>query len=409
MSETVIIAGAGNAAGQTITSLRQAKFPGRIILIGDEPYVPYQRPPLSKKFLAGELALERLYLKPETYYADQNVDLQLGTRVEQVNRDACTIETSQGEILHYDHLVLATGSRVRKMTVPGHDLGGIHYLRTVEDVEAIRGYFQEGRNLVVVGAGYIGLEVAAVAVSHGLRVSVLEMEDRAMSRVTAPEVSEFFAQVHRKAGVDLRFGAAVSGFSGSGQVEQIECTDGTHLPADAVIIGIGILPVTELAENAGLPCDNGILVDEHCRTEDPRILAIGDCTRHPNSLLNCSLRLESVHNAVEQGKTAAATIMGNDKPYAQIPWFWSDQYDLKLQIVGLSQNHDKVIIRGNPADRSFAAVYFDHRNQLIAVDAINSPREFMAAKKLIPAGAQMDPAQVADTSTPFKELVLAKA
>lgn len=406
MSETVIIAGAGNAAGQVITSLRQAKFPGRIVLVGDEPFVPYQRPPLSKKFLAGELELERLYLKPEKYYPDHEVELRLGTRVESVDRSAGVVETSNGEQLNYDHLVLATGSRVRRMNVPGHELKGIHYLRTIADVNAIRTYFQAGRNLVVVGAGYIGLEVAAVAVSHGLNVSVLEMEDRAMSRVTAPEVSAFFADVHRKAGVDLRFGTAVDGFSGIDHVDAVECADGSSLPTDVVIVGIGILPATELAEDAGLACDNGILVDEYCRTDDPRILAVGDCTRHPNRFLNRSLRLESVHNAVEQGKTAAATILGQDKPYQQVPWFWSDQYDLKLQIVGLSQGHDRLVIRGNPAERSYAAVYFDAENRLIAVDAISSPREFMAAKKLIPAGARMDPDRVADTSVPFKELAM---
>lgn len=406
MSDTVIVAGGGNAAGQAVTSLRQGGFPGRIVLVGDEPVVPYQRPPLSKKFLAGELALERLFLKPEKYYADHEIELQLDTRVLSIDRDRCVVDTTRDKNLQYDHLILATGSRVRRMQVPGHELDGIYYLRNIADVEAIRQFFQQGRNLIVVGAGYIGLEVAAVAVTHGLNVTVLEMEDRVMSRVTAPPVSEFFARVHSEAGVDIRFGTAVTGFLGEDQVQAVECADGTQLPADIVIVGIGILPVTDLAETAGLTCEDGIVVDENCRTNDPRILAVGDCTRHPNPLLGVRLRLESVHNAVEQGKTAAATVLGSDKPYAQIPWFWSDQYDLKLQIVGMSAGYDQVIIRGNPADRSFAAIYLDADNRLIAVDAISSPREFMSAKKLIPAGARMDPATVSDTSVPFKELAI---
>ena len=409
MSDTVIVVGGGNAGGQAVTSLRQGGFAGRIVLLGDEPVVPYQRPPLSKKYLAGELELERLYLKPEKYYADHDIELQLDTRVVSIDRSRRLLETKRDETLEYDHLIVATGSRVRRMQIPGHELAGIHYLRTIADVEAIRQFFQAGSNLIVVGAGYIGLEVAAVSVTHGLNVTVLEMEDRVMSRVTAPEVSEFFARVHREAGVDIRFGTAVTGFHGNSHVKSVECADGTRLPADIVIVGIGILPVTELAEQAGLACDDGILVDENCRTEDSHIFAVGDCTRHPNPLLGVNLRLESVHNAVEQGKTAAAAILGRERPYAQIPWFWSDQYDLKLQIVGLSQGYDQVVIRGNPEDRSFAAVYLDAENRLIAVDAISSPREFMAGKKLIPAGARMDPAAVPDTSVAFKKLAVLPA
>ena len=403
MSETIAIVGAGQAAGQAAQSLRQRGFTGHIVIIGDEPFVPYQRPPLSKKFLAGEMELERLCIKPAHFYSDHDIQLLLATRVTAIQPDTRRLQLSNGKTLGYDKLLLTTGSRVRKLSIPGSDLAGIHYLRNIADVQAIQKNFRAGARLVIVGAGYIGLEVAAVAVTHGIDVTVLETETRAMNRVVAPEVSAFFHKLHADAGVKIEFGRRVKAFGGTDAVTEVICADGSVVPADLCIVGIGIIPNTELAEAAGITCDNGILVDEFAATNQPGICAAGDCTRHPNKLLNVNLRLESVHNALEQAKTAAATLCGEQLPYAQIPWFWSDQYNVKLQIVGISSGYDELIIRGEPESQSFAAFYLKDR-QLLAVDAINCPREFMLGKKLIPAKACFDPAKLANSSVDFKSL-----
>ena len=406
MQNTVVIAGAGHAAGQTIVSLRQGGFAGRIVMVGEEPYLPYQRPPLSKKFLAGELDVPRLLLRQEKFYAEHRVDVLLNTRVLRVQPGSRTAELSTGESLTYDKLVLATGSRVREVALPGHGLAGVHYLRTVDDVERIRPDFRPGASLVIVGAGYIGLEVAAVAIGLGLKVTVVEMADRVMARVDAPQISAFMASMHRAAGVEIRCNLGVQAFAGETRLRGVVGSDGVEMPADLAIVGIGILPNVELAADAGLVCDNGIMVDEYCRTSDPDILAVGDCTNHPNPLLGRRLRLESVHNAQEQAKTAAMTLLGRLEPYAQIPWFWSDQYDLKLQIVGLSSATDQAVVRGDPESRSFA-VFFLNAGRLTAVYAINSPREFMLSKKLIALGARPDPALLGDTAVPFKDIAAA--
>jgi len=404
MPDSIIIAGAGHAAGQAAVSLRQGGFPGRIIMVGEEPYLPYQRPPLSKKYLSGELELERMYVRHQKFYDEHNIDIRLSTRVEKINCSDRTVILSDGQQERYGCLVLATGSHVRKLQIPGHDLEGVHYLRGIEDVHRIQKHFKPGARLVIIGAGYIGMETAAVAVTHGLDATVVETADRIMARALAPEVSAFFDQVHREAGVKILCDRDPNAeIIGDGRVEALRGADGIELPADLIIAGIGILPTTDIAEEAGLECANGIIVDECCRTSDPHILAIGDCTNHPNHLLGRRLRLESVHNAQEQAKTAAATLCGKLKPYNQIPWFWSDQYDLKLQIVGLSGGHDQVIIRGDFADRSFAAFYMKG-DLLLAVDAINSAREFMLSKKLIAQGARIEPEILADTSIDFKEL-----
>jgi len=407
MPDSIVIAGAGHAAGQAAVSLRQGGFSGRIVMVGEEPYLPYQRPPLSKKYLSGELELERMYVRHQKFYDEHNIDIRLSTRVEKINCNDQTVALSNGQQERYGCLVLATGSHVRKLQIPGHDLEGIHYLRTVEDVHRIQDHFKPGARLIIIGAGYIGMETAAVAIAHDLDVTVVEMADRIMARALAPEVSIFFDQVHREAGVKILCDRDPNAeILGDGKVEALRGADGMDLPADLIIAGIGILPTTDIAEEAGLECADGIIVDECCRTSDPHILAIGDCTNHPNHLLGRRLRLESVHNAQEQAKTAAATLCGKLKPYNQIPWFWSDQYDLKLQIVGLSGDHDEVIIRGDFADRSFAAFYMKG-DLLIAVDAVNSGREFMLSKKLIAQGARLEPEILADTSIDFKDLASA--
>jgi 3-phenylpropionate/trans-cinnamate dioxygenase ferredoxin reductase subunit len=300
-----------------------------------------------------------------------------------------------GSVLDYDALLLATGSRVRRLRVPGNDLAGIHYLRTLDDVDAIAPNLVPSRRLVLVGAGYIGLEVAAVAASRGVDVTVLEAADRVMSRVVGPDVSAFYHRYHANAGVKIRLGAVVSAFSGSASVEVVETAGGEHFPCDFAIVGIGVEPNVELAESAGLPCENGIVVDERAMTADPRIAAAGDCTNHPHPLAAGRIRLESVQNAIEQAKAAAANFAGEPHAYTEVPWFWSDQYDLKLQIAGLAQGYDEQALRGDPASKSFA-VYYLRAKRLIAVEAVNAPRDFLFAKKAIAAALETDAARLAD-------------
>ncbi|MBI1181901.1 MAG: pyridine nucleotide-disulfide oxidoreductase [Alphaproteobacteria bacterium] len=403
MTETFIVVGAGHAAGQAVATMRSKGFEGRIVMFGDEPYVPYERPPLSKALLAGELELERTYLKKESWYPDKDIDFRPNTRVTAFDRKARTVTTAKGEALSYDKMLLATGTRVRKLQVPGAALDNVFYLRAIDDTLAIRKRMAGGSRVVIVGGGYIGLEVAAVAVKMGCHVTVLEGLERVMSRVVAPEVSEFYAQVHRDAGVDIRTGMAVSGFEGGGAVERVHCADGSSYDADLVVVGVGVIPNVELAAEGDLAVDNGIVVDEFCQTSDRHIWAAGDCTNHPNSLLGSRLRLESVQNAVDQGKTAAAAMCGDRKPYAEIPWFWSDQYDLKLQIVGLSEPGDEVIIRGNPDERKFSAVYLRH-GKFVAINAVNMIKDFMAAKKMIAEHRAIDEDRVADAGVALKDL-----
>ena len=395
--------GAGHGAGQVAASLRQKKYPLAVTMIGEERWLPYQRPPLSKKYLAGEMPAERLYFKPASFYEAEDIEVRLDTRVTAIDRDAGQVVTGDGARVPYDHLVLATGSRARSFDAPGSDLDGIHVLRGIDDVDAIRRDFAQGARLAIVGAGYIGLEVAAVAAMAGLQVTVIEMADRVMSRVVSPEISAFYERIHREHGVDLRLSSTVQGFSGDGRVDGVILGSGECLPADLVVVGIGIVPNVELAEACGLAVDDGIVVDDHCRTADPRVYAIGDCTRHPNALLGRDLRLESVHNALEQAKTAAANICGDDARYAEIPWFWSDQYDLKLQIAGLAQDYDQAVIRGDRDAGTFSCLYL-REGRLIAIDAINRPKDFIQAKPLIAAGATIEPGLLADDSRALKDL-----
>ena len=403
MTESVVIVGAGHAAGQAVASLRQEGFKGAITVVGDEGVAPYQRPPLSKKFLAGEIGLDRVLFKPVEFYAKADAELILSDTVTAIDAAGHTVALASGRTLPYTKLLLATGGRVRRLSCPGADLPGVHYLRTIADVEGIRAHFRDGARLVIVGGGYIGLEVAAVAVKHGLDVTVIEMAPTVLGRVTCPEVAEFFQRVHREEGVKIMTGTALNALEGEGHVTGVRTSTGEVLPADFVIAGIGIVPNQELAIEAGLACDNGIVVDEHCRTSDPDIYAAGDCTDHPNPIYGRRMRLESVHNALEQAKTAAASICGNNKPYRQVPWFWSDQYDLKLQIAGLSQGYDRVVIRGDISGRSFAAFYLKD-GKLIAVDAVNRAPEFMMSKILIEKGATIPPERLADESISMKDM-----
>lgn len=393
--------GAGHAGGQAAASLRQEGYEGEIVIIGDEPHIPYQRPPLSKQYLAGEHGLERVYLRPEKFYADRDVTIRPNVRVKAIDRTAQTVATSDGEALPYSKLLLATGSRPRRLRLGGEDLPGIHYLRTIADVDAIRADMAPGRKVVVVGGGYIGLEVASVCIEAGLEVRVLEMEDRILQRVTTPFMSEFYHDLHDRRGVSLHTGTTVTGFAGNGRVRQVLC-GGLAFDADLVIVGIGIVPNVELAQDAGLPCDDGIVVDDRCRTADEKIYAAGDCTNHPNPLLHRRLRLESVPNAMEQARVAAANLCGGDRVYATVPWFWSDQYELKLQMVGFAADGDTEVLRGDQSANSFAVFHLKD-GRLAAVDAVNSPREFMICRRLI--GRQVDSRTLANPETELKSLL----
>lgn len=403
MTNNVVIAGAGHAAGQAVVTLRHEKFAGQIILVGDEPYLPYQRPPLSKKFLAGEMPAERLYLKPESFYDHPQVVLHLNSTITAIDPVAKTLTIENGDDIDYNKLILALGSRARTLPVEGADLNHVHYLRSIADVEAIRAELDVGRRLVIIGAGYIGLEVAAVARTQGLDVTVVEMADRVMSRVVSPEISDFYQIEHANHGVKLKLSTGVKALHGKKRVRRVELDTGEEIPADFVVVGVGIMPNTELAEQAGLDVADGIVVDDRCQTSNPDIYAIGDCTSHPNSIYERRLRLESVHNALEQAKTAANNLCGKQAHYSQVPWFWSDQYDLKLQIAGLSDGYDDIVIRGNPAERSFACLYLKE-GRLIAVDAVNSPRDFMQSKSLIAAHAVLPADELADPDKALKDL-----
>ena len=405
MPEKIVIIGAGQAGGQAAQSLRSGGFEGTITLIGEEPHAPYQRPPLSKKYLMGEMDIDRIELKPKSFYKDNEIDLRLKTKADSIDRSAQTVALSTGEIIPYDKLILATGSCVRELNIPGAELPQVFYLRTIDDVDGIRGALKDGSRIAIIGGGYIGLEVAAVALKLGAEVTVVEMADRVMNRVVAPEISAFFEKLHKDAGVDLRVNAGVTKIiDQGGNVGGVECSDGSTIPADIVVIGVGILPGDELAKAAGLDINDGITVDHFAQTSDPNILAAGDCTNLPSELVGRRIRLESVQNAIDQAKTAANTILDKKKPYNEVPWFWSDQYDIKLQIAGLSFGYDQTVVRGNPDEKSFAVFYLKE-GAIIAVDAVNAVPEFMIGKRLVGAHAKIDPARLADMSVSMKEMM----
>ena len=403
MTQHILIVGAGQAAIQTIDTLRRKGFAGQLTLVGEEPWLPYQRPPLSKKFLSGGMERDRLLIRPATFYAEHRVDTHLGRRAVELDRRAQSVRLDDGTAVRYDTLLLATGSVPRHIPVPGANLGGVHLLRNIADVERIRADLASAQRLVIIGAGYIGLEVAATARELGLQVTVLEQTDRVMSRVTAPQVSSFYEAEHTKQGVRVICGTQVRALEGSeGRVRTVVCEDGSAHEADVVLVGIGVGPRDELAQAAGLECMNGIVVDQHCRTSDPNIYAAGDCTWHPSIHYGRHVRLESVDNAFEQASSAALNLLGTSTPHAKVPWFWSDQYDLKMIIVGLSEGYDEAITRGSPASRSFSVCYL-REGELIAVDTVNSPKDQLAARKLVAARARPDRAKLADSATPLKD------
>ncbi|MEX1993039.1 MAG: FAD-dependent oxidoreductase [Steroidobacteraceae bacterium] len=402
MQDTIIVVGGGHAAAQAVDSLRRDGFAGRLVLVAGEPELPYQRPPLSKKFLAGELEADRLPIRHAQYYETIRCELMLGNPVTAIDAAARSLRLANGSALTYDKLVLAIGGDARPLAVPGADLAGVHVLRTLADVNAIRAAARPGARAAIVGAGYIGLECAAPFRKLGLEVTVIEMMDRVMSRVVAPEMSRFYHQEHVAHGVTVLTGKRVGAFAGDARLAVVECTDGTRVPADLAIVGIGLVPNTALAEAAGIRCDDGIAVDGHCRTSDPHIYAIGDCCSHPSPRYGRRIRLESVDNAYEQAKTAAANLCDKPTLHDKTPWFWSDQYELKLQIVGLSQHYDKVVLRGDPATRAFSCCYL-RDGELIALDAVNHAKDFMAARKLIAERARPDSQRLGDPAVALRD------
>lgn len=403
MSEHCIIIGASHAAAQLVSSLRQEGWEGKISLIGDEPNLPYHRPPLSKAFFVGEKTEDELLIRAADFYEKNKVDLLLGSRVTQIDRDAKKITLEDGAEISYTKLALTTGARVRKIPFTGSELAGVFYMRDLNDVKQTHKFTGPGKSAVIIGGGYIGLETAASLRKIGMKVTVIEAMSRVLQRVTAPEVSAFYTRIHTEEGVDIRTEAGVDAIVGEKHVEGVRLADGSTVAADLVIIGVGVIPNIELAEAAGLTIDNGIAVNEFATTNDPDIVAAGDCTNHYNPIYDRKLRLESVQNATDQAKIAAKSICGKPEAYNALPWFWSDQYDLKLQIAGLSQGFDEVIIRGDSEQgRSFAAFYFCE-GRFIAVDAINRPKEFMMSKRALTAGQTADPLKLADESIEIKD------
>jgi 3-phenylpropionate/trans-cinnamate dioxygenase ferredoxin reductase subunit len=415
-SDRVVIVGAGHAASEFAGALRQARYAGPVLMLGEEPHFPYHRPPLSKAFLSGEASLQALELKPTDGYAKIGVDVRTGVRVGALDRRHSSVSLSDGSREPYGKLVLATGGRPRRLALPGLErdrpLSNVHYLRTIEDAARLRPQLQPGSQLVVVGAGYIGLEVAAVARKIGLHVTVLEAQPRVLARVTAPEISSFYSSVHQGAGVDIRTNTTITAveLDASGDaVKALQSADGNVFPVDILIVGVGLVPNVELAQAAGLEVENGIVVNEFGQTSDPDILAIGDCCNYPSELYGRRVRVESVPNASAQARVAAAWVCGRRETHTAAPWFWSDQYDLKLQIVGLSQDYDHLVVRGKPEDRSFMAFYLQGR-RILAVDAVNRAAEFMVAKRLVAQKACVSsPGQLTDESWPLQNLNRAAA
>lgn len=402
MPERVVIIGAGQAGAQVAISLRQLGFAGKITLLGEERQPPYQRPPLSKAYLSGDMPLERTWLRSEGYYAKHAIALRLGVRAERILRGERVVVCADDERIGYDALAICTGTRARRLSVPGVDLSGVFYLRTLEDSDRIRGAVRPGARAVIIGGGYIGLEVAASLRKLGCAVTVIEALERVMNRVVAPPVSAFFATEHARNGVEIVTGATVAALEGDRSIERVVCADGRAVAADLAVIGIGAVPNDELAKNAGLEVENGVIVDDCGRTSDPATFAAGDVTNHPNPLFGRRLRLESVHNAIEQAKAVARAIAGQPQAYADVPWFWSDQYDLKLQIAGVGDPDDELILRGDPSARAFSCLHL-RGGALVAIDCVNRGGDFLAAKKLIAARTPLARSRLAEPAAPLGE------
>lgn len=404
LSAHVVILGAGHAGGTLAALLRQYGHQGPITLVGEEPIPPYQRPPLSKAWLKGEADAESLALKPLEFYAEHRIDFRPGVRAVKLERSARRVELSDGSSLSYDVLVIATGARAIALPIPGADLPGVMFLRTAADAEQLKATIGPGKTLAVVGGGYIGLEVAASGRALGAEVVVLEREERVLARVACKALSDFFTGYHEQHGVKFELGCSVVGFEGQGHVSGVKLADGRTIACDAVVVGVGATPNDEIAKDAGLECARGIVVDLEARTADPNVFAIGDVTHRPMPIYEGRMfRMESVPNALEQAKQAACAITGRPAPAGEVPWQWSDQYDLKLQIAGYAFDVDEIVIRGDPKTARFA-VFHLKGNQLQSVEAINAPPEFMMGKMLIGNRKPVDKTKLADPSISMKEV-----
>lgn len=404
MSAGTVIVGTGQAGFELAESLRAGGYKDAITLIGEEAQLPYQRPPLSKGFILDKTGLDEIELRPQAFYQDHNIELLVGTRVVAIDRKARQVELATGGSRSYEWLVLATGARNRRLAIAGSDLDGVLYLRTLEESTTLKARLGNARHVTIIGGGFIGLEVAAVVRTLGKTVTVLEMQPRLMPRVVAPEISAFYAALHASHGVEVVCGAVAREIAGAGgKVEAVLLNHQAAVPADLVVVGIGVQPNVELAAAAGLPIDNGIVVDEHLRTADPRIFAIGDCAAHPNPFAEGRVRLESVQNAADQGRSVAASILGDPKPYNVVPWFWTDQYDVRLQMAGLSGGYDRSVMRGDPETQKFSLFHFKS-GRLVAVDSVNRPADHIHARRLLAAHVAITPVQAADASVDLKAL-----
>ena len=403
MASGIVIVGAGQAGGEAAFALREGGFAGPVTIIGEEPHIPYERPPLSKELLVGDNEPADTYLRDQSAYVEHDITLKLDVAVRSIDRTGKGVDLSDGSALDYDNLLIATGARVRRLELPGADLAEVFYLRDIADSLAIREALTPGAKLVVIGGGYVGLEVAASARKRGCDVTVIEVADRIMNRVVAPEMSAHFDAVHRAAGVDIRTGIAPDTIEGDGRVRELNLSDGSHIAADAIVIGIGIVPNSELAQNAGLDVDNGIRVDEFARTSDANIYAAGDVTNHVNPLLARSLRLESWQNAQNQAIAAANIMLGGDEPHAEIPWFWSDQYEINLQMVGAPESWDQVVRRDGSEDGRFTLFYLDD-GKLVAANTVDNARDIRPSRQLIEKATPLTAEELADPGVKMQQL-----
>ncbi len=397
----IIVIGAGQAGFSLVESLRKQGHTGAITLIGEETAPPYQRPPLSKAYLLGDMAVERLFLRPESFYSDNNIELLTGVRVNAINPASKTVALGNGGEMKYDKLALTTGSRPNRLPASiGGDLGGVHVVRTLADTDAMEPEFREGKRVLIIGGGYIGLEAAAVASKMGLKVTLVEMAERILQRVAAPQTSDYFRALHTSHGVDIREGVGLEQLNGDLRVTSASLSDGSTLEVDFVIVGVGVQPDIALAKAAGLTIENGIKTNAKCQTSDADIYAAGDCASFPHQ--GAQIRMESVGNAIDQAQIAATAMLGGDVEYQPKPWFWSDQFDVKLQIAGLNTGYDKVVTRGEGNEVSF---WYYQGEKLLAVDAMNDPRSYMIGKRLIEAGKSPDVAVIADAASDLKPLL----
>jgi len=401
----VLIVGAGHGGAQAAIALRQGKFEGTVAVIGDEPELPYERPPLSKEYLAGDKSFDRILIRQPAFWQEREVTMLPGRRVVAVDPAAHRVTTTDGAAIGYGKLIWATGGQARRLSCQGHDLAGVHTVRTRADADRMIAELPEVTNAVVIGGGFIGLEAAAVLAKFGKKVTLLEALDRVMARVAGPELSNFYQNEHRAHGVDVRLGVAVTAIEGDGKVTGVRLADGNVVPADLVVVGIGIIPAVEPLIASGAEGGNGVRVDAQCRTSLPDIFAVGDCALHANRFAaGAEVRLESVQNATDQATVAAKTILGENVSYESTPWFWSNQYDLKLQTIGLSIGYDQSVVRGDPATRSFSVISLK-QGKVIALDCVNATKDYVQGRKLVETGAVIDPVRLVDVTVPLKEMI----